>query len=95
MRPRKPTKRVVHYRAHGSNALTFACYNAELKASVESPNVHTAFTKRRNLSLQHYGRSSIPLPLGHTDLTVVTCPQCWEAIYTMALKRTGRKAFSL
>lgn len=63
--------RPVHYHASGVRAMSFECFQKELRAYIED-------------------RKNKPMPKCHTDLTKVTCPNCWRDIYNMAEAQYGR-----
>ena len=80
--------RPVHYAAHGSGGLAFRCYHRDLRAHLDSGTTVPAVKRPGHFSAptRKYGR---PTPLRHTDLSKVTCRECWAAIRKMALRWVG------
>lgn len=69
--------RPVHYAAHGTGALAFACFYRELRAHLDSG---------RDTATEHgHARKvyAVKTPRRHTDLSRVTCPECWREIARM------------
>ncbi len=73
--------RPVHYAAHGSGGLAFACYNDEIRLWLGSeyhvPNKYGG----RDMKFRY------PRPRRSTDLRNVTCPKCWFEIRKLVLKQ--------
>jgi hypothetical protein len=67
--------RPVHYAAATTRGMVFSCYDRELQQHVDSGREDGARFRKVY---------SMPAPLRHTDLSKVTCPECWRAIAKMA-----------
>lgn len=77
--------RLVHYAAHGSGGLAFACFYREYER-------HTATAFQEPTKRGHFLRTrhTIGYPRRSTDLGKVTCRDCWVEIRAHAHRVVGR-----
>lgn len=78
--------RPVHYRSATGRGLRFPCYDREMKQHIDSAVDVSG-------SLPGWTRTVYPVPQPKriTDLSKVTCKECWFNIEMMAAKNRGRR----
>lgn len=75
--------RPIHYAAHGRRSLAFDCFVAEVveweKGLIDEPGPLPGWMQRK---------ATTPYPRKTTDLSKITCPECWKEIRRMAKEQS-------
>jgi hypothetical protein len=89
--------RPVHYSAYGAGAFAFSCFYEEMRERLEAlraaerpGRARTTDELRARWAAERQASRATPPPLRSTDLSKVTCPQCWREIQRLVPSRKDR-----